>query len=234
MRVLNLSYYKRYRMEIDLRRRPRLASRPVAPATSSPVSRGQFLARARQLVGERARPMVDVPLLLPTGYRLIPWSDDLLYDHAEVKYLSFRDELDATLFPCFGELEACLRLMREIRQRDGFVPEATWLARSVGTDAVENCGTIQAIRTHRHRANIQNIGVVPRHRSRGVGLGLIDAALDGLQLVGVHHVSLEVTAENASAVKLYQRIGFRTVRTLYKAVDPLGEKSVDRSMAERA
>jgi ribosomal protein S18 acetylase RimI-like enzyme len=32
-------------------------------------------------------------------------------------------------------------------------------------------------------------------------------------------VSLEVTVENAGAVRLYQRLGFRRVRTVYKVVD---------------
>jgi len=30
---------------------------------------------------------------------------------------------------------------------------------------------------------------------------------------------LEVTAENVGAIRLYQRLGFRNVRTVYKAVE---------------
>src|SRR5829696_7567336 len=144
---------------------------------------------------------------LHPDYRLRPWSDELIREHAEVKYLSFRDELDAVVFPCLGELESCLRLMREIQERDGFVPEATWLAQYVGAGprGVESCGTIQAIRISRARANIQNIGVTPLHRGRGVGAALILAAVTGLQQVGVTRVALEVTAINDSAVRLYRR-----------------------------
>jgi ribosomal protein S18 acetylase RimI-like enzyme len=156
------------------------------------------------------------------GYRLVCWSPDLVHDHAEVKYLSFRDELDAVVFPCLGDLESCIRLMYEISERDGFVPEATWLAecRTPGTRRRESCGTIQAIRTHRTRANIQNIGVTPQHRGRGVGAALIVASLHGLQQVGVTRVGLEVTADNDSAVRLYRRLGFRVVKTVYKATEP--------------
>jgi ribosomal protein S18 acetylase RimI-like enzyme len=185
MHALELRYYKRFQMEIDLRRwvRPALS---VCP-----------------------------------GYRLICWSPELVQEHAEAKYLSFRDELDSVVFPCLGDLESCIRLMYEICERDGFVPEATWLAEyaAPGSRRRESCGTIQAIRTHRNRANIQNIGVTPQHRGRGVGAALIVASLHGLQQVGVSRVGLEVTAENDSAVRLYRRLGFRVVKTVYKSSD---------------
>lgn len=164
---------------------------------------------------------------LPVGiyphYRLVSWAPELLHEHAEAKYLSFRDELDAVVFPCLGEMQSCRRLMEEISDRDGFVPEATWLAQYVGAgpSRVESCGTIQAIRTTRQRANIQNIGVTPHHRGRGVGAALINVGLAGLQQVGVSRVGLEVTAQNDAAVRLYHRIGFRSVKTVYKAIEEL-------------
>jgi GNAT superfamily N-acetyltransferase len=164
---------------------------------------------------------------LHPDYRLRSWSDDLLGEHAEAKYHSFRDELDAIVFPCLGELASCERLMEEIRERDGFVPEATWLAQYIGAGPrrVESCGTIQAIRISRARANIQNIGVTPHHRGRGVGAALLLAAITGLHQVGITRVALEVTAVNDSAVRLYRRIGFRSVKTVYKAIEELPNRS---------
>jgi ribosomal protein S18 acetylase RimI-like enzyme len=163
------------------------------------------------------------PVAICSDYRLLSWSPDRLQEHAEVKYLSFRDELDAVVFPCLGEMPSCRRLMEEICERDGFVPEATWLAQYVGAGPtrVEACGTIQAIRITRQRANIQNIGVTPHHRGRGVGAALINVALAGLQQVGVARVGLEVTAQNDAAVRLYHRLGFRSVKTVYKAIEDL-------------
>jgi hypothetical protein len=163
---------------------------------------------------------------LHPDYRLRPWSDNLIRDHAEVKFHSFRDELDAVVFPCLGEMESCLRLMQEIRDRDGFVPEATWLAQYAGAGPirVEPCGTIQAIRVSRGRANIQNIGVTPHHRGRGIGAALILTAIAGLQHVGITKVALEVTAVNDTAVRLYRRLGFRTTKTVYKASEDLTQR----------
>jgi ribosomal protein S18 acetylase RimI-like enzyme len=36
---------------------------------------------------------------------------------------------------------------------------------------------------------------------------------------GLGAASLEVTADNARAVRLYQRLGFRRVKTVYKVVE---------------
>lgn len=157
---------------------------------------------------------------LPVDYRLVAWHPSLVRAHGEVKFQSFRGEIDSQVFPCLGELEGCERLMEEIQAKDGFLPEATWLAEYVGTGShSEYCGTIQAVRTHKGKANIQNIGVSPYHRGRGIGTALILASLLGLHHMGIRTACLEVTAENESAVRLYRRLGFRTARTLYKAVE---------------
>lgn len=167
------------------------------------------------------------PIELPVGYRLVAWNPSLIEAHGDVKYQSFHGEIDAHVFPCLGEREGCIKLMTEIQDRDGFLPEATWLAEYVGAGPRkrEYCGTIQAVRTHKARASIQNIGVVPLHRGRGIGSALILASLLGLEYLAVPRVCLEVTAENEDAVRLYRKLGFRTVRTLYKAVELAAQAS---------
>ena len=64
--------------------------------------------------------------VLPPGYRFVAWSEGLLDVHARTKYRAFCNELDAIVFPCLGNLEGCRRLMREIRAKAGFLPDATW------------------------------------------------------------------------------------------------------------
>jgi len=209
MRFMNLQYVKRYRMELDLRRWRQPCAWSCSPSQS------------------HSKNSQSLRIELPVDYRLLTWHPALVQAHAEVKYASFRGEIDALLFPCLGELEGCERLMSEIEARDGFLPEGTWLAESMGVvgsmgvagSASEYCGTIQAIRTHKDKANIQNIGVAPYHRGRGIGTALILASLLGLHHLGIRKVGLEVTAENEGAVRLYRQLGFRTARTLYKGVD---------------
>lgn len=181
---LGLVYFRRYRMEIDLRGRE-LATR------------------------------------LPQGYYWVPWNADLCEAHAVTKYESFRHEIDAELFPCFGELEGCRRLMKTISEREAFLPHATWLVAHGTGDQTEYCGTIQGIRDPRGTGGaIQNLGVSPSHRNRGLGTCLLHAAFVGFRRAGLKTAALEVTAKNVEAVRLYERMGFRRVRSIYKTCEP--------------
>jgi GNAT superfamily N-acetyltransferase len=181
---MSVTYFKRQRMEIDLR-----ATRVAAVE------------------------------LLP-GYRLVPWHESLLAQHAEVKYHSFRNEIDACVFPCLSTPEGCHDLMVEIAGRDQFLPGATWLVEyDAGAGRREMCGTIQGMASGPVYGAIQNVGVTPFHRGRGVAGALVSAALGGFAAAGLPKAYLEVTVQNTAAFRLYQRLGFRQVKTLYKAVD---------------
>jgi hypothetical protein len=151
---------------------------------------------------------------LPDGYFWVPWAADLLDLHAAVHHEAFCRELDCTLFPSFGDLWGCKHLLREICTKPGFVPEATWLV------ACEEgcCGTVQGVVESLGYGSIQNLGIAPDHRGRGLGASLLLQALHGFRERGLSRVCLEVTADNAGAVRLYQRLGFRRMKTLYKAI----------------
>jgi hypothetical protein len=180
-----LTYFKRYRMEIDL----------VGRDWSPPG--------------------------VPPGYRFVPWDESLLDAHAEAQYLSFRDEIDANVFHCFGELAGCRRLIREISRKQGFLPEATWLVVYDGTNSREHalCGTVQAVRGADGVGSLQNLGIAPPHRNRRVGTVLLYHCLKGFLRKGVTRVHLEVTAQNEGAVRLYRRVGFNTVKTVFKPAE---------------
>lgn len=162
------------------------------------------------------REPVRVPPTLP-GYRFLAWSYRLVAAHAEAKYLSFRNEIDAQVFPCLGDYSGCHRLMREISRRKGFLPQATWLVVHEATGDV--CGTIQGVRADASLGSIQNVGVVPEHRRRGLGAGLLARTLHGFQLAGLGRAYLEVTSENQRAIELYRQFGFEEAETVYKVAE---------------
>ena len=77
-------------------------------------------------------------------------------------------------------------------------------------------GTIQGLRVGPVLGAIQNIGVVPDWRGRGLGKELIRRALGGFLDTGCRTVSLEVTTHNLSAIGLYQSVGFEIAETVFK------------------
>lgn len=156
------------------------------------------------------------------GFEILPWAPRLIAQHAEVKWASFRDEIDAHVFPCLGDRDGCRRLMREITSRHDFVPQATWLASSTNSSesaAPVAIGTIQGLQISQREGAIQNLGVHPNYRDIGVGRALLLAALDGFTQVGCRYVHLEVTVQNTAAVRLYERFGFNRVETLFKVAE---------------
>jgi len=182
---MDLNYYKRYRMEIDLFGRD-LNHRPI-----------------------------------PRGYHILPWDESLLEAFAVAKYNSFRNEIDANVFPCLGDMNGCRRLMSDIVRKPGFLPESAWLAEYAPQDyeQPEYCGTIQGIRDKSGLGAVQNLGVTPEHRDLGIGTCLLFHSLEGFRRAGMRRVYLEVTAQNTGAIRLYHRLGFVTIKTVYKTAE---------------
>ena len=107
--------------------------------------------------------------------------------------------------------------MNVVSRRLNFVPMATWLAIGPGGP----CGAIQGLQERGGVGAVQNVGVTPAWRGRGVGEALSVAGVAWLPAAGLGRAQLEVTAQNEGAQRLYRRLGFRRTKTLYKAVpDP--------------
>ena len=163
----------------------------------------------------------DVPACstdLPSGYRWKEWNSADIERHALTKFRSFRDELDSEVFSCLGEYFGCLRLMNEISRQEAFLAPATWLLSYTDeAGSPQDCGTIQGIAVSDQLGSIQNIGIVPEHRNLGLGRALLAKSLEGFRLARIKRVVLEVTANNSVAVGLYRSLGFRVLRTMYRA-----------------
>lgn len=183
-----------------------------------PLSRSVFIKRYRMQIELACylpwihQPPPQIPLL-----EWMAWHPKQVHQHAQVKWESFRQEMDGNVFPSLANREGCRQLMREISTKSNFVPEATWLAcahESAGK--VNPVGTIQGLRVGALHGAIQNIGVVAPWRGRGVGKELIRRSLQGFYLTGCRFVTLEVTTHNFRAIQLYESVGFKTSETVYK------------------
>jgi ribosomal protein S18 acetylase RimI-like enzyme len=153
-------------------------------------------------------------LALPEGFYWLSWYPGLIETHAELLYGCFYQEIDAVVFASLGDRDGCRRLMSEIVRKNGFLPQATWLLACPSGF----CGTVQGIRERKGVGAIQNLGILPGYRGRGLGAQLLLQAMHGFRQAGLQRTLLEVTAQNERAIRIYRRLGFRRVKTLYKAV----------------
>ena len=178
---------------------------------TSSIASNNYVKRYKM---EVALDEVPSPPPLPDGYSFVPWQPCLLEVHADVLNQCFRQEIDASVFPSFADRAGCACLMVEMTDKAGFHPGATWLL--IGPDGY--VGTVQGLRERRGLGAIQNLGIVPAARGRGLGTALLLQALAGFRRSGLQRGILEVTARNDAAVRLYRRLGFRCRKTLYKAI----------------
>ena len=192
-------YFKRHRMELDLR-----YSRP--------------------------------PAELPPGFYWLPWETGVLDLHAQVKFQCFASEMDACVFPALSTLAGCRDLMAAIATRPGFCPSATWLVAGkalnrrtmkaqtgkgvpLGLTSDVCVATVQGLLDTNRYGGIQNLGVVDGFRGLGLGWAILLKSLEGFAASGARRAFLEVTAKNELAVRMYRRLGFRSVKTIYREVE---------------
>jgi ribosomal-protein-alanine N-acetyltransferase len=81
----------------------------------------------------------------------------------------------------------------------------------VACDTRRRIAGFALIRIAADEAELLTIAVDPKWRGRGVGQALLRAAFDDLLLSPARRMFLEVSEDNAAAIKLYSREGFATI-----------------------
>ena len=136
---------------------------------------------------------------LPAGVRLRTYTDADAH--------AVRELLDAAYT---GWDDAYLPLAHDdwlafMTEHDSFVPACWFLAETEG-ELVGVCLTWQ-------EGWIKDLAVAPAARGRGIGEALLRHAFAQLYARGVQRVGLKVDAHNpTSALRLYERVGMRTVK----------------------
>ncbi|GAB2736952.1 GNAT family N-acetyltransferase [Kitasatospora kifunensis] len=140
-----------------------------------------------------------------------------------------------------GDLDGCVTALAGVHQADGYPVDwpadparwlvesdqlASWVAVSalgeiVGHVALcrgagSSAGEVWALRGGREATEAGAVGrlyVAPSARGRGIGEGLLAAAVGQAHAWGLHPV-LDVVTTSAAAVELYQRLGWELMMTV--------------------
>lgn len=170
-----------------------------------------YLKRYRMELEFNPKDKVFVPEL-PAGYSWQEWTWKVQEMHADAIFKSFHKEMDCKIFSSFHTQGGCSMLMREICLRADFVPEGTWLI--LGPDGP--CGSVQSILKKGKTLAIQNVGVIPQERRKGLAKALLLKLISSLERYNINKITLEVTAQNIAAIQLYRGLGFRKTKLIYK------------------
>lgn len=81
----------------------------------------------------------------------------------------------------------------------------------VACDAKRRIAGFALVRVVEDEAELLTIAVDPKWRGKRIGQALLKAVFDDLLLSTARKMFLEVSEENAPAIKLYQREGFATI-----------------------
>jgi hypothetical protein len=77
------------------------------------------------------------------------------------------------------------------------------------------------------RGWIGGMGMIPEHRGKGGGRGLMEAVLEQSRALRLDRVDLEVLEQNAPAIRIYRALGFENRRMLDVWTRPPGEPPAD-------
>jgi len=176
---------------------------------------------AREGFSRHARLFMSLPLAGPAsvrppempGIELRRWSDDDYQGVAAVITAAYRSHVDSEINDQYRTLAGSLRFLNNIVRFPGcgvFDAEASLVALDRATRAT--IGVILCSRVKDDVGHVTQVCVLPEHRGRGIGEGLIAAAAAELKRRRFAALSLTVTEGNARAVELYRRMGFSVKR----------------------
>ena len=147
-------------------------------------------------------------------FSIVPFDKKYGRSAAELVYDAYHNHVDAVINDQYSSLTGATRLLDNILHYQGcgeFLEHASKLAIHRETRKLGGVLAVTSVRSD--TAHIPQIAVARSVQGTGVGTALLETAFRELVKTGFQQVSLTVTDDNAGALRLYRRLGFKTFRT---------------------
>lgn len=169
-------------------------------------------------IASRAGDIPDVPLGLiregpGSGLILERWDHRYFEQCARLIQLAYASHVDGEINDQYRSESGALRFLKNIIILPGcgqFQPEASFVLRSPYENQL--VAVVLNSRVATGVGHTTQICAMPGYQGRGLGRRLMEASLQALGVRNFHTVSLTVTSNNERAVRLYERLGFATVK----------------------
>jgi ribosomal protein S18 acetylase RimI-like enzyme len=141
------------------------------------------------------------------------WSEQQMEQAANLIGRAYRTHVDSEINDQYRSVSGARRFLHNIVQYPGcgafYAPAAVM---ALDRKTRELCGISLTSLVRPDVGHITQICVAPEWRGLGIGSELLWRSIQAFREAGCAEVSLTVTAANTGAVRLYERVGFRTVR----------------------
>ena len=155
------------------------------------------------------------------GMRLNRWNDRYFESCAKLIYLAYANHVDGEINDQYRSRSGALKFLKNIILLPGcgqFVPGASFVLHEPGSDEL-----IAAILTSEVSPGVGHttqICVLPGYQGNGLGRMLMQTSVEALRSVKFRELTLTVTSENRTAVQLYEKLGFQTIKSFTAGVWP--------------
>jgi ribosomal protein S18 acetylase RimI-like enzyme len=193
------------RVEAQLLHLDGLAVRELFHAQGFRVYDRRFLFRALS----EAPPVSPPPSL---ALEIRPWDTRWFVPAAALITRAYHEHVDSAISDQYWSQAGATRFLENITHYPGcgaFFPEASYLAFSPGETSPSGMMLTSVVSDR--VAHVTQLCVAPEMHGRGIGRWLITHGLRALRDRGFQAVTLTVTASNARALRLYERLGFSTL-----------------------
>src|SRR5271163_1568172 len=156
-----------------------------------------------------------------TGMRLDRWSDRYFDSCAKLIYLAYANHVDGEINDQYRSHSGALKFLKNIILLPGcgqFIPAASFVLRQPGSD--ELVAAVLTSEVFPGVGHTTQICVLPGFQGSGLGRMLIQTSVEALRTLKFKELTLTVTSENRTAVQLYERLGFHTIKSFTAGVWP--------------
>ncbi len=147
------------------------------------------------------------------GLILDRWDHRHFEPCARLIQLAYANHVDGEINDQYRSESGALRFLKNIIILPGcgqFLPEASFVLRPAHASHI--AGVVLTSRVSDGVGHTTQICAMPGYQGRGLGRRLMEASIQALRVRGFTAVSLTVTSGNERAVRLYEKLGFATVK----------------------
>jgi ribosomal protein S18 acetylase RimI-like enzyme len=149
---------------------------------------------------------------LPTGFHLESWRPEFYDPGAQLVHRCYLGHMDSGINDQYRSIAGSARFLHNIIRFPGcgvFDPANSWVLRNLRDNRLE--GMILSSRVRDNVAHVTQLCVSSSLRGKGFGKLLLQQCASRLAIAQPASISLTVTEANTEALRLYNRLGFKTL-----------------------